>query len=72
MGVAHNIIERIDVQSKDILVIGCGPVGLFAISCAKENDNEIKPRYFFIDARKLIFEVEKLLNYLSRLSVRKT
>ena len=35
MGVAHNIIERIDVKGKSCLVIGCGPVGLFAISCAK-------------------------------------
>ena len=35
MGVAHNIIERIDVEGKDCLVIGCGPVGLFAVACAK-------------------------------------
>ena len=35
MGVAHNIIERIDVKGKDCLVIGCGPVGLFAVACAK-------------------------------------
>ena len=35
MGVAHNIIERIDVKDKNVLVIGCGPVGLFAVACAK-------------------------------------
>ena len=35
MGVAHNIIERIDVANKNILVIGCGPVGLFCISNAR-------------------------------------
>ena len=37
MGVAHNIIERIDVSNREILVIGCGPVGLFAVACAKGN-----------------------------------
>ena len=36
MGVAHNIIERIQVTGKSILVVGCGPVGLFAVACAKE------------------------------------
>ena len=36
MGVAHNIIERIQVAGKSILVVGCGPVGLFAVACAKE------------------------------------
>ena len=25
MGVAHNVLERIDVQGKELLVIGCGP-----------------------------------------------
>ena len=35
MGVAHNIVERIDVKDKDVLVIGCGPVGLFVIACAR-------------------------------------
>lgn len=35
MGVAHNGIERLDVSGKDVLIIGCGAVGLFAIACAK-------------------------------------
>jgi len=35
MGVAHNIIERIDVVGKDVLVIGAGPVGLFCVANAK-------------------------------------
>ena len=35
MGVAHNILERIDVKGKEVLVIGCGPVGLFCCSVAK-------------------------------------
>ena len=35
MGVAHNILERIDIVDQDILVIGCGPVGLLAIACAR-------------------------------------
>jgi len=35
MGVAHNAIERLEVANEDVLVIGCGPVGLFAIGCAK-------------------------------------
>lgn len=34
-GVAHNIIERIDVAGKDVLVIGAGPVGLFCVANAK-------------------------------------
>ena len=25
MGVAHNVLERIDVDGKDLVVIGCGP-----------------------------------------------
>ena len=25
MGVAHNVLERIGVQGKELLVIGCGP-----------------------------------------------
>ena len=25
MGVAHNILERIGVEGKELLVIGCGP-----------------------------------------------
>ena len=35
LGVAHNIIERISVENRTVLVIGCGPVGLLAISVAK-------------------------------------
>jgi len=35
MGVAHNAVERLEVKNEDVLVIGCGPVGLFAVACAK-------------------------------------
>ena len=35
LGVAHNIIERLDVKDKNILVIGCGPVGLLAVAVAR-------------------------------------
>jgi len=35
LGVAHNIIERMDVKDKNILVIGCGPVGLLAVAVAR-------------------------------------
>lgn len=35
LGVAHNAIERLEVKGHDVLVIGCGPVGLLAQSVAK-------------------------------------
>ncbi|XP_042231037.1 L-threonine 3-dehydrogenase-like [Homarus americanus] len=35
MGVAHNAVENISVAGEDVLVLGCGPVGLFAIAVAK-------------------------------------
>ena len=35
MGVAHNAIERLEVENEDVLVIGCGAVGLLGISIAK-------------------------------------
>ncbi len=35
MGVAHNGVERLDVAGEDVLVIGCGPVGLLGISIIK-------------------------------------
>ncbi|XP_042859715.1 L-threonine 3-dehydrogenase-like [Penaeus japonicus] len=35
MGVAHNAVDNIDVKGEDVLVLGCGPVGLFAIAVAK-------------------------------------
>lgn len=34
-GVAHNAVEGISVAGEDVLVLGCGPVGLFAIAVAK-------------------------------------
>ena len=34
-GVAHNAIEAIGVKGEDVLVIGCGPIGLLAISISK-------------------------------------
>lgn len=35
MGVAHNAVESISVAGEDVLVLGCGPIGLFAIGVAK-------------------------------------
>ncbi|XP_068216406.1 L-threonine 3-dehydrogenase-like [Palaemon carinicauda] len=35
MGVAHNAVESIDVKGENVLVLGCGPVGLFSIAIAK-------------------------------------
>lgn len=35
LGVAHNGIERLKVKGEDVLVIGCGPVGLLAQRVAK-------------------------------------
>lgn len=35
LGVAHNGIERLKVKNEDVLVIGCGPVGLLAQMVAK-------------------------------------
>ncbi|XP_066977577.1 L-threonine 3-dehydrogenase-like isoform X2 [Macrobrachium rosenbergii] len=35
MGVAHNAVENIEVKGENVLVLGCGPVGLFAIAIAK-------------------------------------
>lgn len=35
LGVAHNGMERLEVTGEDVLVTGCGPIGLMAIGCAK-------------------------------------
>ena len=35
LGVAHNGVERLNVKDEDVLVIGCGPVGLLAQRLAK-------------------------------------
>ena len=35
LGVSHNAIERLEVTGEWVLIIGCGPVGLLAIPCAK-------------------------------------
>nr|XP_053631594.1 LOW QUALITY PROTEIN: L-threonine 3-dehydrogenase-like [Cherax quadricarinatus] len=35
MGVAHNAVENISVEGEDVLVLGCGPVGLLVIGVAK-------------------------------------
>ncbi|ESO84227.1 hypothetical protein LOTGIDRAFT_184303 [Lottia gigantea] len=35
LGVAHNAIENLEVKNEDVLVIGCGPVGLLAQLCVK-------------------------------------
>ena len=35
LGVAHNGVERLEVHGEDVLVIGCGPVGLLAQRLAK-------------------------------------
>ncbi|XP_067671841.1 L-threonine 3-dehydrogenase-like [Haliotis asinina] len=35
LGVSHNAVEKLEVKGEDVLVIGCGPVGLLAIASAK-------------------------------------
>lgn len=34
LGVSHNGIEELEVKNEDVLIIGCGPIGLFALKCA--------------------------------------
>ena len=35
MGVAHNALEKLEVQGEAVLIIGCGPIGILASSIAK-------------------------------------
>lgn len=35
LGVAHNGMERLNVSGEDVLVIGCGAIGLLAQRLAK-------------------------------------
>ncbi len=35
LGVAHNAVEQLEVKGRDVLVLGCGPIGLLACSVAK-------------------------------------
>ncbi|XP_052789831.1 L-threonine 3-dehydrogenase-like [Mya arenaria] len=35
LGVAHNGVERLRVEGEDVLVVGCGPIGLLAQRLAK-------------------------------------
>ena len=35
LGVAYNGVDQIHVEGKEVLVIGCGAIGLFAIAVAK-------------------------------------
>ena len=35
MGVAHNVLDRIGIEKKSILIIGCGTVGLLTVACAQ-------------------------------------
>ena len=35
LGVAYNGVDQIQVEGKEVLVIGCGAIGLFAIAVAK-------------------------------------
>ena len=35
MGVAHNAIEQVEPSGEDVLIIGCGPIGVLACSIAK-------------------------------------
>ena len=35
LGVAHNGVERLNVSGEDVLVIGCGPIGLLAQALSK-------------------------------------
>ena len=34
-GVAHQAVESINVKDETVLVLGCGPVGLFSAGIAK-------------------------------------
>ena len=57
MGVAHNGIERLEVKGEAVLVIGCGPVGLFAMACAKAlgTQDESYVLKFCLDFNKLAY-----------------
>ena len=35
VGVAYNGVDQIQVEDKEVLVIGCGAIGLFAIAVAR-------------------------------------
>ena len=35
LGVAHNALERCEVENEAVLIIGCGPIGLMACAVAK-------------------------------------
>jgi len=35
LGVAHNACERLEPNNQNVLIIGCGTIGLFAIAIAK-------------------------------------
>ena len=35
LGVAHNAIENCDVSGEEVLIIGCGPIGILAAAVAK-------------------------------------
>ncbi|ELU05464.1 hypothetical protein CAPTEDRAFT_157510 [Capitella teleta] len=34
-GVAHNAIEQLEIQGEDVLIIGCGPIGLLGCAVSK-------------------------------------
>lgn len=35
LGVSHNCVERLDVEGEDVLVIGCGAIGLLVQNVAR-------------------------------------
>ena len=35
MGVAYNALERLDVSGRDVLILGCGPIGLMGCAIAR-------------------------------------
>ena len=45
-GVAYNGVDQIQVEGKEVLVIGCGAIGLFAIAVAKAKGSKIEYNYY--------------------------
>ena len=43
---AYNGVDQIQVEGKEVLVIGCGAIGLFAIAVAKAKGSKIEYNYY--------------------------
>ena len=41
LGVAYNGVDQIQVEGKQVLVIGCGAIGLFAMAVSKAKGNRL-------------------------------